>query len=242
MASIVLVQYPGLTSRTTLSPFCGKVHMALRLKGLDYEVRNVHLPSTVKRYNPRGRVPVLLVDGRTVVDSSDILDELDRLRPEPPLLPADPAQRAACRVIEDWADEMLYFLGLYLRWCIDENFARMRREVLARLPIPVRWIAPSLARRTTRGRARAQGVGLKPRETVEREFDGALAAIEGLLGATPFLLGRSVSRADVAVAAVLDQLALAQLTPWAARRIGSRPGLEAWRARVAAVAGNAATP
>ena len=39
--TLTLVQYPGLSSRTTLSAPCAKVHMALRLKGLEYGLVNL---------------------------------------------------------------------------------------------------------------------------------------------------------------------------------------------------------
>ena len=55
--SITLVQYAGLSDDTTISPPCGKVHMALRFKGLEYGIKNVQSPAEAKRYNPRGRVP-----------------------------------------------------------------------------------------------------------------------------------------------------------------------------------------
>ena len=82
---------------------------------------------------------MLLIDGQTVPDSTDIISELERRFPEPSLEPVDPGARAAVKVLEDWADEVLYFYSVYLRWCNEENYARMRREVLARLPIPARW-------------------------------------------------------------------------------------------------------
>ena len=75
---LTLVQYPGFTGKTTLSPPCAKVHMALHFKGLAYSIRNVNTPAQVRRFNPRGRVPVLLIGGETVVDSTDILTELER--------------------------------------------------------------------------------------------------------------------------------------------------------------------
>src|SRR5687768_13379899 len=120
--SILLVQYPGDTARTTMSPPCGKVHMALALKGLAYEVRNVENPWQAKRYNPRGRVPALTCEGETVVDSSDIVAWLDRRFPEPRLFPVAPGERAMAKIWEDWADEVLYFYLLGVRWCIDANF------------------------------------------------------------------------------------------------------------------------
>ena len=229
---LTLVQYPGLDPGTTLSPPCAKVHMALRWKRLTYDVIDLTAPWQVKRYNSRGRVPILLVDGSTVVDSTDILTELDRRFPEPRWTPRDARDATEAKILEDWADEVLYFYGLYLRWCVPENVERMRAVAFGRLPWPARWIVPPLAIREVRRRARGQGVGLKDRATVEREFDECLNAIESLLEGRSWLAGTDPSRADLAVGAVIDQLRILRLTPRVAHRIDARPSLRAWLDRL----------
>lgn len=109
MAQITVIQYPGARAEGTLSPPCGKVLMALRVKGLDFRVKNVRSPMEARRFNPRGRVPTLLIDGETIVDSTDIVTALDARFPDPPLTPVDPLEQAQAKLLEDWADEVLYF-------------------------------------------------------------------------------------------------------------------------------------
>jgi len=55
---------------------------------------------------------VLLIDGEAIGDSTRIIDALERRHPEPPLYPADPAERRRALEIEDFFDEEL---GPYLR-------------------------------------------------------------------------------------------------------------------------------
>jgi maleylacetoacetate isomerase len=49
--------------------------------------------------NPQGLIPALEIDGRILTQSLAIVDYLDATRPEPPLLPADPADAAHVRAL-----------------------------------------------------------------------------------------------------------------------------------------------
>jgi glutathione S-transferase len=54
---------------------------------------------------PRNTVPAMKVDGVRTQGSREIARELERLRPEPPLFPADAEKRAAVEEAERWGDE-----------------------------------------------------------------------------------------------------------------------------------------
>ncbi|MDF7776694.1 maleylacetoacetate isomerase [Sphingomonas sp. AOB5] len=78
-----------------------RVRIALNLKGLAYERRDVMLLENQQRslehlkLNPQGFVPALEADGLVLTQSLAIIDWLDTAYPEPRLIPADPAGRAA---------------------------------------------------------------------------------------------------------------------------------------------------
>ena len=80
-----------------------RVRIGLNLKGLAYEPAFIHL---VKReqvqpdylaVNPQGRVPSLDLGGDVLIQSPAILEYLEEVYPDPPLLPKDPLQRAKVR-------------------------------------------------------------------------------------------------------------------------------------------------
>lgn len=56
---------------------------------------------------PRQTVPALKIDGRRVQGSREIARELDRLVPDPPLFPADPAARIEVERAERYGDEVM---------------------------------------------------------------------------------------------------------------------------------------
>jgi glutathione S-transferase len=97
-----------------LSLFTAKVRIALREKGIEAEVVDVPFgrqgyepkhPEVAKR-NPKGQVPVLVDGGLDLCDSTVILEYLEDLHPEPALYPVAPTERARCRQLEHWADEV----------------------------------------------------------------------------------------------------------------------------------------
>lgn len=78
-----------------------RVRIALNLKCIGYHAVATDLltsqqkaPDFIAR-NPQGFVPMLQIDGHDLTQSLAIIDYLDATRPEPRLVPADPAQRAA---------------------------------------------------------------------------------------------------------------------------------------------------
>ena len=85
-----------------------RVRIALNLKGLPYEMVPIHLSkdggyqrkSEFVAINPQMRVPALaLSSGDVLVQSLAIIEYLDDIHPEPPLLPADALERAKVRAI-----------------------------------------------------------------------------------------------------------------------------------------------
>lgn len=84
-------------------PYCARVRIVLDEKGVPYEVVAVDLDDRpawiVEKNPPAGRVPVIEEDGWVLPESAVIDEYLDERYPEPPLLPADPGERAAARFI-----------------------------------------------------------------------------------------------------------------------------------------------
>lgn len=81
-----------------------RVRLALAHKGLEFEPVPVDPADRgeVVRISGQELVPVLVDGDELVVDSMEIVRHLERLQPDPPLFPADPARRAEMDVYVDW--------------------------------------------------------------------------------------------------------------------------------------------
>ena len=84
-----------------------RVRIALNLKGLPYETVPVHLTRGggeqrapgYRKLNPQALVPVLEDGGLVLTQSLAIIEYLDEVHPQVPLLPQDPAGRARVRAL-----------------------------------------------------------------------------------------------------------------------------------------------
>src|SRR4051794_16128413 len=87
---------------------------------------------------PRNTVPALKLNGARVQGSKEIARELDRIRPDPPLLPADPAERAKVEEAEAWGDGFQQIPRRLSWWAFKRDRAPMASySEGARLGVPV---------------------------------------------------------------------------------------------------------
>jgi stringent starvation protein A len=90
-------------------PYAARVRIVLAEKGVEVDVVEIDLsdrPDWLYEKNPKGRVPVLEEDDRPLAESAVLMEFLEERYPEPALLPADPADRAAVRLLIFRADEL----------------------------------------------------------------------------------------------------------------------------------------
>ena len=85
-----------------------RVRIAFNLKGLTCETVSIHLQKEgglnkkpeFRAINPQMRVPALELDsGDVLIQSLAIIEYVDELHPQPPLLPRDPLERAKVRAL-----------------------------------------------------------------------------------------------------------------------------------------------
>jgi glutathione S-transferase len=189
------------------SHFSEKVRWALEYKRVAH---TRHLPRAaphfvVARLLTGGAVktfPVLQVGDETIGDSTAIIARLESAFPEPPLYPADPAERQRALELEDWFDENLgrdiriVALGSVVKDPprLDELSGRHIPTYMR--PFPAAWakvFGSTIRRRYGFDRP---GAIEAAREGVERAFD----RLEHELGGGDYLAGGAFSVADLTAA------------------------------------------
>jgi len=216
MPNLLLHQYPPIPGNVSLSPFCCKVQAALKLRGLDFKTHDTMFAAMANEF---GQLPLLDWDSEKLNDSSTILRALDnRVPSDRPFFPGDPE----VLLWEDWADESLYWYGMYAKFHDDEGWARIGPLVTGMLPLPIRPVAPMLVRRRMRALLHAHGLLRRDRQNVETELDRHLDMIDRRLESHPYLCGAHPTAADCSVVGILAQPNLAE-TQFLGKRISARP-------------------
>lgn len=179
---------------------CVKVRVALGLKGIAYEIQDIAPMdrASVVAASGQGLVPVLLDEGRAIADSTAILLYLEERYPNPPLVPSDPAARAECLVLEDWADQA--FMAMSRR--IAYGNVLIRPGALASMffpgdKAPVLWLKERIARRRVTQRF-GLSAGRHAKDILEAKRLARLAMAR--LGGRPWLIGDQPTIADIALA------------------------------------------
>ncbi|GAB5489739.1 MAG: hypothetical protein Pars2KO_33090 [Parasphingorhabdus sp.] len=106
-----------------------KTRIFLRLKGIEWTshhidlARKEHLKPWFMGINPRGLVPVLIDNGKVIIESNDILNYLEERFPNPPLMP--PEKAAETRAMLKAEDDLHFDIrALTMRFVIPSFLAK----------------------------------------------------------------------------------------------------------------------
>ena len=198
-----------MAQNTPDSPFCVKVHRALRAEGLGLDALDERMTNPFIVHEIGGRL-----------DSTAILQHIADA-----LLPRDPRARAEAWLWEDFADRSINGYLLAAHWDDDRNWPLVRDALFGGASWLFRTFAVPRIREQKRAELRARTVG------TWQDFRRLLDHLEARAPFAGFWLSDEPSVADVAIFAQLDSLRTA-LTPWQAYEIKLRPALTDWLDRV----------
>lgn len=214
-----------------ISPFADKIRRILNWKQIPYECVDYGVSGVMKirRINPAGKVPVLEHDGVWISDSSDIALYLEKKFPDRPLYPMDSQARAQAHVLEDWADESLYFMEMSLRFLYPENARRFLPMLMAKDPAWLQRVFGGFILRSMRGLLSNQGHGRRSHDARLHDLQRHIDSVGQWLGDREYFFGAEISIADIAV---YVQLYCIGLTPEGRAVIDTAAAVVEWMQRV----------
>src|SRR5262245_36338575 len=179
--------------------------------------------------NPNGVAPTIVHDGRPIIESTVINEYLEEVFPERPLLPTDPAARAAVRVLVRLEDGKMHeaFRAPTFNLMIKPMFAKVGEAEMERVAAghPQKWLG-EYWKKTMRSPVdeRAVSDAFATLRTV-------MARLESVLGdGRPWLGGDAVSLAECSFVSLVDRTEHFG----GADLFDEFPALSAWRERLKA--------
>src|SRR5215831_5330157 len=186
-----------------MSPYSVKVRSYFRYKGIPHQwiLRNAASQADYEKYAKLPIVPLVVTpQGSGIQDSTPIIDQMERLFPEPSIHPGDGVARFISALIEEFGDEWGNKWMFHYRWSRDvDQIASAGR--IARMQAPhmnEQEHAGFAGKIRTRMADRVWFVGSNAQTApqIERGFSDMLSLLDRHLASRPYLFGARPAYGD----------------------------------------------
>lgn len=202
LSELVVHQLPGAFGLPSISPFCLKLDLYLRI--VDIPFRTV-VDATPFR-GPKRKLPWIEHEGKKIGDSGFIIEYLETRFGCDPNAGLSAEERAVSLSMRRLIEENLYWAMVYDRWMVDENWRTFRDVVLGGVPVPLRPLVARFAKRGVQSQLRGHGIGLHSRQEIHAIGLRDIGAIADFLGGKPFLLGERPTEIDATAYGLLPNI------------------------------------
>jgi glutathione S-transferase len=173
------------------SPFVMKAEVLLKLAGLPYETSRRGLARA-----PKGKLPYIRDGEAIVADSTLIRMHVEKKYGFDYDRGLSARDRGVAWSVEKMMEDHLYWVMVYWRWMIDENFERGPKHFFDRAPAVLRPLICALVRRRVRAMLHAHGMGRHDDAEKTAMSDRCIDALSQVLGDNRYLMGEQVCGAD----------------------------------------------
>lgn len=185
------------------SPFVLKIYTYMKMAGIDYQTKaGLHYVNKA----PKGKLPFITDDSTTVADSSIIIDYLNSTYAIDLDGHLSDAQKAQSHLYTKSLDEYFYWLTVYSRWVAEDGWSVVKGKFFNAFPIPVRWVAPHVARMMVKSSLKKQGIGRHSETDVLAMAEVTLKHLSSLLGEDEYFFNNTLSSFDAIAFAHLAEL------------------------------------
>jgi glutathione S-transferase len=192
------IRTPASAPVESYSPFCLKVHRALKAASLPYDRHQESNPAAFKKHNAMGQVPILLVDDQPIADSTKILRFIVT-KSQRALLPSDAHARAEAWLWEEFADGVVSGYLVAARWADERNWDRVHKAYFSDMPWVVQKLVTPMLRRKVCNSLHARDVIRKGMKETWAAFEQLLDTLDARAPREGMWVSPEVSVADLSL-------------------------------------------
>ena len=201
---IQLYQFDPAFGLPNASPFCMKLETWLRMAGLPFEAPLGTLRNLQRA--PKGKLPYIVDQGVAIADSSFIIEHLKRQHGDTLDGWMDARQKATALALQRLLEEHLYWAVVYTRWVQQSGWALTREAFFGQLPVPLKWVVPSVARRGLIRELRGHGMGRHSEQEIIALGQADITALADFLGDKRYFMGSEPCSLDACAYAFVANL------------------------------------
>lgn len=228
MSELIVHQLPGGFGHASISPFCLKLDLHLRL--LDIPFRTVVDPTPFK--GPKRKLPWIEHAGRRIGDSGFIIEYLVATFGRDADAGLSAAERAVAHALRRLVEENLYWTMVHDRWIEEANWRQFRHTVFAAIPLPLRYVVAPLARRSVRRQLEGHGIARHGADEIHAIGIRDIGALADWLGDKPYLMGDRPTGIDATAYGLLANILAVPIASPVKDYGLDRPNLVRWLARI----------
>ncbi len=189
---IRLYQFARSWGIPNLSHFCVKVETYLRMAELPYEIVASAPPKA-----PKGKLPFIEDNGKTIADSAFILDYLRETYGTDPDAGLSAAERAVSTAMASLIEDHLYWISMYTRWCYTgENWRVTKKAIFHGPPPVVREAVAAIVRFSIRQQIRGTGILRHEPDEIFKLGRRDLDVLSAYLDEKPYFMGQDPTTLD----------------------------------------------
>jgi glutathione S-transferase len=201
---ITLHQFEPALGLPNASPFCMKLETYLRMAGLPYQAPCASMRTLTGA--PKGKLPYIEDRGQRIADSSFVIDYLKATYGDPLDAWLSAEQRATALAFQRLLEEHLYWAVVYTRWIDAAGWELTRPAFFGKMPPPLRWFVPPIARRGMRNELKGHGMGRHTATEIHHLAQKDITAIADLLADKPYVMGEAPCSLDACLYAFMANL------------------------------------
>jgi glutathione S-transferase len=228
VSDLIVHQLPGAWGLPSISPFCLKLDIYLRIVDIPFQT----VVDATPFRGPKGKLPWVEHEGKKIGDSGFIIEYLEKRFGRDANAGLSAAERAVSLSLRRLIEENLYWTMVYDRWMVDANWRSFRDVVLGGVPIPLRQVIAPVARRGVRRQLQGHGMGRHSQEEIHAIGRRDIGALADFLAAKPFLLGEKATEIDASAYGLLANIMNVPLASPLKDEAGQRANLVGYLERV----------